>query len=150
MEEVLMHTGMYDDEPRGREIVWIMLANRAARGLASLYVQSNDLTAAQAGEFHARWTPRKWSDPKSDLVAFEQLIYLRQPGYGTSYITGKLGFDRLISDYMAQLEDEGKPFDLPEFFRRFNAAGIMPFPLIEAEMVPSASHMGVPVPDPGR
>jgi uncharacterized protein (DUF885 family) len=150
VEEMLMHAGMYDDDPRGREIVWIMLANRAARGLASLYVQSNDITAAQGGEFHARWTPRKWSDPKSDLVVFEQLIYLRQPGYGTSYITGKLEFDRLISDYMVQLEDDGKPFDLPEFFKRFNAAGIMPFPLIEAQIVPSASHKGVPVPDAGR
>jgi uncharacterized protein (DUF885 family) len=150
IEEMLMHAGMYDDEPRGREIVWIMLANRAARGLASLYVQSNDITAAQAGAFHGRWTPRKWSDPQSDLVAFEQLIYLRQPGYGTSYITGKLQFDRLISDYAARLEDQGKPFDLPEFFRRFNAAGIMPFPLIEAEMVPSTHDVGVPVLDDER
>jgi Bacterial protein of unknown function (DUF885) len=150
MEELLMHAGLYDDEPRGREIVWIMLANRAARGLASLYVQSNEITAAQAGEFHGRWTPRKWADPHSDLVKFEQLIYLRQPGYGTSYVTGKLLLDRLISDHSAQLEDEGKAFDLPEFFRRLNAAGIMPYPLIEAEMVTSARHRGVPVPPTER
>ena len=150
MEEVLMQAGMYDDEPRGREIVLIMLANRAARGLASLYVQSNEITAAQAGAFHGRWTPRKWSDPASDLVAFEQLIYLRQPGYGTSYITGKLQFDRLISDYSAQLEDAGKAFDMAELFRRFNAAGIMPFPLIEAEIVPAARDVGLPVPDGDR
>lgn len=36
MEEILMHGGLYDELPRGREIVWVMLANRAARGLASL------------------------------------------------------------------------------------------------------------------
>ena len=35
MEEVLMQAGLYDDEPHGRELVWAMLANRAARGLAS-------------------------------------------------------------------------------------------------------------------
>ena len=51
MEETLMHAGLYDDNPRGREIVWIMLANRAARGLASLYVQTNQLTLQQAGRF---------------------------------------------------------------------------------------------------
>ncbi len=135
MEELLMHAGLYDDTPHGREIVWIMLANRAARGLASLYVQSNDMTLQQAGEFHGHWTPRKWSDPNSDLVAFEQLLYLRQPGYGTSYVTGKLALDRLMSDYAFQLESEGKEFSLPEFFRRMNAAGILPFPLIEDEMV---------------
>jgi len=28
-----MHAGLYDDTPRSREIVWIMLAQRAARGL---------------------------------------------------------------------------------------------------------------------
>ena len=99
MEETLMQAGLYDDNPRGREIVWIMLANRAARGLASLYVQSNELSLQQAGRFHAQWTPRGWSDPASPLVAFEQLLYLRQPGYGTSYVTGKVQFERLISDY---------------------------------------------------
>ena len=85
-----------------------MLANRAARGLASLYVQSNELTLQQAGRFHAQWTPRGWSDPASSLVAFEQLLYLRQPGYGTSYITGKLQFERLISDYCAAAATGGQ------------------------------------------
>jgi hypothetical protein len=140
VEELLMHAGLYDETPRGREIVWIMLANRAARGLASLYVQSNDLTLQQAGEFHGRWTPRKWSDPESDLVAFEQLLYLRQPGYGTSYVTGKLELDRLISDYAFQLESEGKAFNLPDFFKAMNASGILPFPLIEEELVKSPGY----------
>src|SRR3546814_3358548 len=29
-EELLMHAGLYDDNPRAKELVWIMLANRAA------------------------------------------------------------------------------------------------------------------------
>jgi hypothetical protein len=135
MEELLMDAGLYDKSPRGREIVWAMLANRAARGLASLYVQSNDMTLEQAGKFHAAWTPRGWSDPKSDLVAFEQLLYLRQPGYGTSYITGKLELDRLISEYSFQQEQKGKKFSLPEFFRKLNASGVIPFSLIASDMV---------------
>ena len=105
----------------------------------------NEITAAQAGEFHGRWTPRKWADPASDLVVFEQLLYLRQPGYGTSYITGKVLLDRLISDYSSELESEGKSFDLSGFFKHFNAAGILPYPLIEREMVRSPRHMGMPV-----
>jgi len=133
MEEVLMHAGLYDDNPRSREIVWIMLANRAARGLASLYVQSNEMTLDEAGEFHARWTPRKWSDPASDLVAFEQLLYLRQPGYGVSYVTGKLELDRLISEYAYDQEQRGAAFDLPEFFRILKEAGIVPFATINDE-----------------
>ena len=146
MEETLMQAGLYDDNPRGREVVWIMLANRAARGLASLYVQANQMTLQQAGSFHAQWTPRGWSDPSSDLVAFEQLLYLRQPGYGTSYITGKLQFERLISEDAHQQETAAKSFSLPEFFARMNNAGTIPFSLIESEMVAAPLQIGTPNP----
>lgn len=135
MEEWLMQAGLYDDDPRGREVVLIMLANRAARGLAALRVQANEINLDEAGHFHARWTPRGWSDASSDLVGFEQLLYLRQPGYGTSYITGKLGFEHLIAAASHRAEEKGQPFDVPAFFDRFNRAGIMPFALIEREMV---------------
>ena len=141
MEETLMHAGLYDDNPRGREIVWIMLANRAARGLASLYVQANELTLQQAGHFHAQWTPRGWSDPNSDLVAFEQLLYLRQPGYGTSYIVGKLQFERLMSEYAHNQEAAGKPFSLSDFFARMNQSGTIPFALIESEMIAADARL---------
>ena len=49
-----------------------------------------EMTLEEAGRFHAAATPRGWADARSDLVAFEQLLYLRQPGYGTSYVAGKL------------------------------------------------------------
>jgi hypothetical protein len=146
VEELLLHAGLYDETPRGREIVWAMLANRAARGLASLYVQSNDMTLKEAGEFHARWTPRKWSDPNSDLVGFEQLLYLRQPGYGTSYVTGKLELDRLISEYSFEMEQQGKPFNLPDFFAKMNASGVIPFPLIAADMISAPLHVDTKAP----
>ena len=143
MEETLMHSGLYDDNPRGREVVWIMLANRAARGLASLYVQANELTLQQAGHFHAQWTPRGWSDPNSDLVAFEQLLYLRQPGYGTSYIVGKLQFERLMSEYAHSQEAAGKPFSLADFFAHMNRSGTIPFALIELEMIDADARLDV-------
>ncbi len=134
MEETLMQMGLYQDDPRGREVVWVMLANRAARGLASLYVQANQMTLQQAGRFHAQWTPRGWSDPDSDLVAFEQLLYLRQPGYGTSYIVGKLQFERLMAEYAHLEEAAGEPFSVADFFARMNRSGTIPFALIELEM----------------
>ncbi len=134
MEELTMQAGLYDGNPRSREIVWIMLANRAARGLASLHVAANEMSLDEAGKFHAEWTPRGWSDPSSDLVGFEQLLYLRQPGYGTSYITGKIELDRLMSEYAFKLEREGKTFDLAQFFRTLNALGIIPFSLIQEEV----------------
>ena len=138
-EELMMHVGLYDDNPRARELVWIMLANRAARGLASLYVQANQFTLEQAGRFHAEWTPRGWAKSGDSLTAFEQLLYLRQPGYGSCYITGKLLADRLIMEYGHQQDLAGKPFVLRDFLDRFNNEGMIPVLLMELEMVPNSS-----------
>lgn len=129
LEELVMHAGLYDDAPRGRELVWIMLANRAARGLASLHVQANEWTLAEAGRFHARWTPRGYSDPDNPLVGFEQLLYLRQPGYGTSYVTGKVELDALIAD--AAVSDERRPAAdvLADVLKSLSSEGAVPFSL---------------------
>ena len=54
MEEFILHAGYYDDNPRAREIVWIMLAQRCARGLASLYSQANQFDIKQAKAFQVR------------------------------------------------------------------------------------------------
>ena len=49
VEEMFMHAGLYDDSPRSRELVWILLAQRAARGLGSLYAHAGEMTMEQAG-----------------------------------------------------------------------------------------------------
>ena len=134
MEEILMQAGLYDDEPHGRELVWIMLANRAARGLASLRVQANEIGLAEAGQFHARWTPRGWSDAKSRLVGFEQLLYLRQPGYGPSYIIGKVQLDELLAIQSHAAEGQKRPFVLRDAMERIFAAGIVQPALIKSEI----------------
>jgi uncharacterized protein (DUF885 family) len=139
-EELVMHAGLYDDNPRAKELVWIALANRAARGLASLYVQSNQFTLEQAGHFQGEWTPRGWANAKDSLTTFEQLLYLRQPGYGSCYITGKMLTDELITEYAHQLDFAGKPFVLRDFMDRFNNEGMIPIPLMELEMVPGSAR----------
>ena len=115
-----------------------MLANRAARGLASLHVQANEMTLEQAGRFHAEWTPRHWSDPESRLVGFEQLLYLRQPGYGPSYIIGKVQLDGLLARASHEADRAGRPFVLRDVMERIHSAGILPPALIVAENRPQA------------
>jgi len=133
MEEMVMQAGLYDDIPHGRELVWIMLANRAARGLASLRVQANEIGLAEAGQFHASWTPRGWSDASSRLVGFEQLLYLRQPGYGPSYIVGKMELDHLLAVASHRAELEHRPFVFRDAFAAILASGIVPPAIIEDE-----------------
>ena len=135
MEEIAMQEGIYDDEPHGRELVWAMLANRAARGLASLRVQNNEMTLEEAGKFHAGWTPRGWSDATSKLVGFEQLLYLRQPGYGPSYVVGKSQLDKMIARASHQAEASGKPFSLQQTFAAIWASGIVPPSVIDSEFL---------------
>ena len=139
MEEILMQAGLYDDEPHGRELVWAMLANRAARGLASLRVQNNEIGLAEAGQFHAGWTPRGWSDANSRLVGFEQLLYLRQPGYGPSYIIGKLEFDHLLALASHQAEVRQKPYSSRDTFAAIWASGIVPPAIIADEFLEPAN-----------
>ncbi len=131
VEEMMMHAGLYDDNPRAREIVWIMLAQRAARGLGSLYVHSNDFTMKEARDFHVAWTPRGWMREDLDLLGFEQQLYLRQPGYGTSYVSGKYLIERLLAERARQLGDR---FTLAAFFEEVDALGVIPVSLIRWQL----------------
>ncbi|WP_211371467.1 DUF885 family protein [Altericroceibacterium indicum] len=133
-EELVMQAGLYKENPRGRELVWIMLANRAARGLASLHVQANEMDLKQAGIFHSEWTPRGWADPESDLVGFEQLLYLRQPGYGTSYIVGKQLLDDQIARRIHAAQMRGEAANIPQIFAEIMAEGIVPWPLMDTQV----------------
>ena len=130
MEETFMHAGLWDDNPRARELVWIMLAQRCARGLASLYVQANMINYEQARKFQVEWTPKGWTGDES-LVGFEQHLYLRQPGYGSSYVTGKYFIERLM---MEMGRKQGNEFKLYNFFESFYAAGILPVSLVSWQM----------------
>tara|TARA_B100000945_G_scaffold88950_1_gene69254 strand:- start:966 stop:2309 length:1344 start_codon:yes stop_codon:yes gene_type:complete len=134
VEEMFMHAGLYDDNPRSREIVWIMLAQRAARGLGSLYAHANEMTMAEAGQVHVRWTPRGWMEREPHLLQFEQHLYLRQPGYGTCYITGKYLVERLIAEYAEIKEKDGEPFVMEYFMKEFNNTGNIPVELLRWDM----------------
>ncbi len=134
VEEMFMHAGLYDDKPRVRELVWIMMAQRAARGLGSLYAHANEMTMEEAGSVHMEWTPRGWMKTEEELLKFEQHLYLRQPGYGTSYITGKYLLERTLADYSKQLEERGERFTLKDFFDKLNAIDSIPISLGRWEM----------------
>jgi hypothetical protein len=130
MEEWMMHAGLYDESPRSRELVWIMLLNRAARGLGNLYAHANELTMEQAGDIHVNWTPRGWMR-RDPLLGFEQHLYLRQPGYGASYITGGRLMEETIAERARQL---GDTFTLRRVMDEINAAGMIPVSLVYWEV----------------
>ena len=134
VEEMFMHAGLYADNPRSRELVWIMLAQRAARGLGSLDAHANDMTMAEAGTVHVAWTPRGWMGNEPELMKFEQQLYLRQPGYGTSYVTGKYLLERTLAHRTRQMEAKGETYSIKNFFDELNAADSIPISLVHWQL----------------
>ena len=110
------------DDPQATE--------RAARALAGLYLHAGEFEMEEAVEYAGRWTPRGWL-PDADLVRFEQQLYLRQPGYGTSYITGKIQIEELMAEVAL---NDGDAFELQRFFDDYFRAGVIPHTLVRWEM----------------
>ena len=130
-EELMLQAGMFDARPRSRELIYILVAERAARALGDLHMVTNEFTLEQAAEFASQNTPRGWLSLKGNLVRGEQHLYLQQPGYGTSYLIGKMQIEALIAARKAQLGDK---FSMREFMDAYNAAGLVPASLLRWEL----------------
>jgi uncharacterized protein DUF885 len=131
MEEMMLHEGFLDGHPRSNELIYVLIAERAARALGDLHLQSNDFTMQQAKEFAVGETPRGWLRMNGGTVGGEQHLYLQQPAYGTSYIIGKLQFDELLDERAGQL---GDAYTTKRFMDEFNNTGLIPMSLIRWEL----------------
>ena len=138
MEEMMMHAGLFDSKPRARELIWILLAQRAARALGGLMMHANEWTIEEAVQFASEWTPRGWLPQDGNTVWGEQHLYLQQPGYGTSYITGKVEIEKLLAERANQLGDE---FTLNRFMDEFEGAGVIPVSLVRWELTGDADEI---------
>jgi hypothetical protein len=130
-EELMLQAGMFDARPRSRELVYILLAERAARALGDLRMQANQFTLEEAAAFASANTPRGWLSLTGNLVRSEQHLYLQQPAYGTSYLVGKIQIEALIAERKRQ---EGDKFSFKRFMDDFNAAGLIPASLLRWEL----------------
>ena len=126
-EEWMMQAGLFDARPRSRELIYILVAQRAARALGDLRMHANMQTLEQAAAFAAAHTPRGWLSLDGQLVRGEQHLYLQQPAYGTSYLIGKMQIERLVAMRRRQLGDR---FTWRGFMDELTAAGLMPMSLI--------------------
>jgi len=133
VEEMFMQAGLYESNPRSKEIVYILIAQRAARGLGSLYAHANLMTMEEAGKIHSEYTPRGWMKTEKELLIFEQHLYLRQPGYGTSYITGKYLFENALAEY-SRINEKDPNSNLKKFFNKLIEIGNIPMTLFHWEL----------------
>lgn len=131
MEEWMMNAGLFDRNPRSRELIHILVAQRAARAISGLRLHSNEYTMEEAVEFAAEWTPRGWMPRDSETVWGEQYLYLQQPYYGSSYLMGKYQIEELMAERAADL---GGDFTIKGFMDEMEASGLIPVSLIRWEM----------------
>lgn len=130
-EEMMLQAGMFDARPRSRELIYVLLAQRAARALGDLRMHANEWTLEQAAEYASANTPRGWLRLDGATVRGEQHLYLQQPTYGTSYLMGKMQIEGLLAARKRQL---GERFTMKRFMDDFNAAGLIPASLLAWEL----------------
>jgi uncharacterized protein (DUF885 family) len=128
---MMMQAGLFDDRPRTRELIYILLAQRAARALGDLRMHAQLATLEDAAVFTSSQTPRRWLSLDGQLVRGEQHLYLRQPAYGTSYVIGKIQIEQLLADRKRQL---GTGFTMQGFMDEYTAVGLIPITLIRWEL----------------
>jgi Bacterial protein of unknown function (DUF885) len=131
MEEMMTTAGFLDSHPRSKELVYVLIAQRAARALGDLMMHANRFTLEQSVKFAVAETPRGWLREDGATVWGEQHLYLQQPAYGTSYLMGKLEIERLLGDRARKL---GDAFTLRTFMDEFTSVGLIPISLVRWEL----------------
>jgi hypothetical protein len=131
MEEWMMNAGLFDHNPRSRELIYILVAQRAARAISGLLLHSNEYTMDDAVKFAAEWTPRGYMPEDSGTVWGEQFFYLQQPYYGASYLGGKHQIEEFMRERAAEL---GEEYSIKRFMDEMEASGLIPFSLIRWEI----------------
>jgi hypothetical protein len=130
-EEMMLAAGMFDSKPRSRELIYILLAERAARAMGDLRMHANQMTLEEASASASKYTPRNWLRLDGKLVRGEQHLYLQQPGYGTSYVIGKIQVEEILAERKRAL---GDAFSMKQFMDTFTATGLIPASLVAWEM----------------
>jgi len=138
IEEMLLHAGLYDGRPRGRELVWVMLAQRAARALGALQMHGGETDFEGATRIASKWTPWGLLPADGGTIQGEEHFYLTQPAYGTSYVIGKIEIEKLVAEYARQHEGN---FKLKDFMDEFDSKGVIPVSLIYWEMTGDRSML---------
>jgi uncharacterized protein (DUF885 family) len=126
MEELMMQAGLLDKRPRAKELVYILVAMRCARAMGDLKMHSNEWDLEEAKRYAVERTPHGWLLPDGGTIWTDLRIYLQQPGYGTSYVVGKVQIDKLMADRAGQM---GEDFTFQKFMDEFLGCGMIPVSL---------------------
>ena len=106
-EEMILQSGLYDDSPHSREIVYNLMRLRAQRVIVDVNVALGTFTPAQAADFLQHNVPMSAEDARTEVVEMGEA-----PGQKASYQIGKLQIIRLMEE--ARLK-QGEQFSVRKF-----------------------------------
>ncbi len=124
-EEMMLQSGLYDDSPHSREIVYNQMRLRALRVIVDVKVALGVFTPQQAAEFMQHNVPMNAQDARTEVVEMGET-----PGQKIAYQIGKLQIVEMMED--ARLK-QGEHFSVREFHDYVWLNGNVPFALQRLE-----------------
>jgi hypothetical protein len=106
-EEMMLQSGLFDDSPRTREIIYNFMRLRALRVEVDVKLALGEFTIEDATDYFVRTVPMD-----RETALSESLFYASSPGLAISYQTGKLQILRFLA---AAQRQQGKAFRLRSF-----------------------------------
>jgi uncharacterized protein (DUF885 family) len=126
-EEMLLQAGLFDDQPRSREIIYNFMRLRALRVAVDVRLALGELTIDTAADQLARLVPMDTGTAREEASFFAS-----DPGQAITYQIGKLQILRFLSD--ARLR-QGEQFNLRSFHDSLWLNGNVPITLQRWELL---------------
>jgi hypothetical protein len=124
-EEMMLQSGLYDDSPHTREIVYNQMRLRAVRVIVDVKVALGIFTPDQAVDFLEANVPMGAPDAREEVIEMGEL-----PGQKIAYEVGKLQIMQMLQE--ARLK-QGEKFSLESFHNYLWLNGNVPIALLRWE-----------------
>ena len=124
-EEMMLQSGLYDDSPHSREIVYNQMRLRALRVIADVKLALGTFAPTQAADFLERNVPMSTEDARTEVVEMGET-----PGQKISYQIGKL---QIIQMLEGARQKQGEQFSLRKFHDYLWLNGNVPIALLRWE-----------------
>jgi hypothetical protein len=126
-EELMLASGLFDEAPRTREIMYNFMRLRALRVEVDVLLALGELDIDGAGRYLQRVVPMDEETARDEAAFFAAF-----PGQALTYQVGKSQILRLLADCVRA---EGSEFDLQRFHDRLWREGNVPFSLQRWELL---------------
>ncbi len=124
-EEMMLQSGLYDDSPHTREIVYNQMRLRAVRVIVDVKVALGIFTPEQAVDFLETSVPMGAPDAREEVIEMGEL-----PGQKIAYEIGKLQIVQMLQEARFK---QGERFSLESFHNYLWLNGNVPISLLRWE-----------------